>query len=162
MHSHTTWIRTGVWVAKQRSQRVKFENNRRSSMTPRRMELLDEVGFDWGTRRGDAAWTNRYNELVEFFRTNRHSNYPTRTGQNRRLGRFVTEQRRLHRLWQQGLLSGDDLQRFVERMPLLESIQFRWAMQGLEAGNEDASGQVQDESDTSSCVDDGGDDVGQV
>lgn len=148
-------------MAKQRSQRVKFEANRRSSMTSRRVELLDSVGFDWGTRRGDAAWTTRYNELDEFFRENGHSNYPTRTGPNRRLGRFVTEQRRLHRLWQQGLLTGEDLQRFVERMPQLERIKFRWSMQGLEAGNEDAARQVQDETDTSSGVDDGVDEEGQ-
>jgi Helicase associated domain len=149
-------------VAKQRSQRVKFEANRRSSMTSRRVDLLDSVGFDWGTRRGDAAWTNRYNELAEFFRREGHSNYPTRTGPNRRLGRFVTEQRRLHRLWQQGLLSGEDLQRFIERMPLLERIKFRWAMQGPEAGNEDASGRVQDETDTSSDLDDDDEGDGQV
>lgn len=124
-------------------------------MTLRRIELLDSVGFDWGTRRGDAAWTNRYNELVDFFEANGHSNYPTRTGLNRRLGRFVTEQRRLHRLWVQGLLSGEDLQRFTERMPLLERIRFRWAMQGPEAGSDDVPGQPQDETESSSGVDGG-------
>jgi hypothetical protein len=120
-------------------------------MTPLRIELLDSIGFDWGGRRGEAAWTLRYDELCEYYEATGRSNFPTRSAENRALGRWVTEQRRLYRQMQGGTLVGDDLELFRQRIPLLERIRFVWAMQGREGEDDDegpAQGQDADDNDT--------------
>lgn len=50
----------GIWVNKQRSKR--------SSLCQDKVQALDSIGFDWGTRRGDQVWKNKFNELVEYKR----------------------------------------------------------------------------------------------
>jgi hypothetical protein len=50
----------GIWVNKQRSKR--------SSLSQQKVQALDSIGFDWGTRRGDQVWRSKFNELVEYKR----------------------------------------------------------------------------------------------
>jgi hypothetical protein len=101
-------------------------------MTLRRIDLLDSIGFDWGARRGKPVWEARYAELRRFYEGHGHSNFRTRDPVNSKLGRWITEQRRLHRQMQDGTLQGEELELFRQRVPRLESIQFRWSMQGQE------------------------------
>jgi hypothetical protein len=108
-------------------------------MAPRRIELLDSIGFDWGARRGQAAWDLRYNELRLYFERNGHSDFRTRDPDNPALGRWVTEQRSLHRQLQDKTLQGEELELFRQRIPLLERIQFRWSMQGPEGEDDEGS-----------------------
>lgn len=41
----------GVWVGNQRTQYRMYRENKRSSMNPRRIELLESVGFEWSLRK---------------------------------------------------------------------------------------------------------------
>ena len=46
-----------------------------SFLTPSRIQRLELIGFEWNFRQ--AAWESKYNELVEFWKTNGHSNVPS-------------------------------------------------------------------------------------
>lgn len=134
------------WVAKQRRERTK------GRLSFRRISLLDSLGFDWGIRRGEAAWEARYAELQTFFSLHGHSNVLTRSGDNRALGRWVTEQRRQYRRLEAGQLEVDEAALMHERIPRLEALQFRWALQGVAGagaraggGDTEGAGDAQDE-----------------
>ena len=129
------------WVAKQRRLRT------RGLLADHRIELLDGVGFYWGVRRREAAWEARYAELQEFFSFNGHSDYRTRSGGNRPLGRWVTEQRRNYRLLQDGTLEGEEAILMRRRILRLEAVQFRWAMQRGNDDNDDEGAEEGEEAD---------------
>lgn len=48
----------GIWVNKQRCNR--------SSLSNEKLDALDAVGFDWGKKKGDAAWHGKFEELVVY------------------------------------------------------------------------------------------------
>ena len=58
------------WVKRQRHQRKLKTQNRHSNLTDEREELLDGIGFCWDSR--DAAWDERYADLVRYYKTHGH------------------------------------------------------------------------------------------
>lgn len=48
----------GIWVNKQRCTR--------STLSKYKLEALEAVGFDWGTKKGEHAWQSKYNELIKY------------------------------------------------------------------------------------------------
>jgi len=56
---------------------------RKSSMTPERVAALEGLGFSWevrpGLERPRATWQQRYDELLEFHKENRHFLVPVET-----------------------------------------------------------------------------------
>jgi len=42
------------------------DENRKSSMTRRKIQCLESIGFNWAKRKGDAAWRQKYHELREY------------------------------------------------------------------------------------------------
>ena len=103
-HGHTNVPQSdkplGTWVNSQRNEHTKYlrliehdSKNEKSklpktSMTSRRKELLDDVGFVW-----DAVgntWMTRYKELCEFRREHGHCVVPRSSG---RLGAWVEKMR---------------------------------------------------------------------
>lgn len=43
-----------------------LDEGEKHSLTQTKLQKLAEVGFDWGKRKGDYAWEERYRELVQF------------------------------------------------------------------------------------------------
>ena len=48
----------GIWVNKQRCTR--------STLSKEKLEALEAVGFDWGTKKGEHAWQSKFNELLKY------------------------------------------------------------------------------------------------
>jgi hypothetical protein len=42
-----------------------FENSK-SSMTEQKLQALHELEFDWGKRKGDTAWEQKFNEVAGY------------------------------------------------------------------------------------------------
>ena len=64
-------------------------------LTPERVDVLEEIGFDWGTRYGEVVWEQHFGKLVGFKHTHGHCRVPTKDPQHKTLGRWVSEQRNL-------------------------------------------------------------------
>ena len=48
----------GIWVNKQRCTR--------STLSRYKLEALEAVGFDWGTKKGEHAWQSKYDDLIKY------------------------------------------------------------------------------------------------
>ena len=56
----------GVWVNKQRMEMKAKLEGRRTNMTDRRIDLLTTIGFEWAKPKGQAAWNEKYKELIKY------------------------------------------------------------------------------------------------
>lgn len=56
----------GIWVNKQRMEMKAFADQGRTSMTQRRMQLLEKIDFEWAKPKGVAAWDQKFRELQEY------------------------------------------------------------------------------------------------
>ena len=112
-------------VNKMREENKKFSAGKGSSLNKLRIAKLNEIGFNWGQPKGDVRWNEHYHDLVKFYELNGHSNVPTRNNRdNRKLGRFVSTQRReykKHRAGQKSLLTPCQIRK-------LNAVKFRWTM----------------------------------
>jgi len=116
----------GIWVNKQRMEKKSFdEGNERSSMTQRKIDSLNAIGFVWAKRKGDASWNEKYRELQEYKERFGNCEVPTKYPANPALGRWVSTQRSNYK---DALATGDRRRMSLEKQQLLESIGFRWKM----------------------------------
>jgi len=53
----------GIWVNKQRMEYKGYAQQARTSMTRRRVDLLEKIGFEWAKPKGQAAWDEKFQEL---------------------------------------------------------------------------------------------------
>jgi hypothetical protein len=128
----------GTWCNKQRNEYKLYREGGgkdKTSMTRRRIEALEAVGFQWASPKGDPNWMGHYREL-EFILKTRGSirGIPLRldkknctktsgddsssstelfglsVSQIKALGRWITEQRKQKVLWDQrhGCFNGGD------------------------------------------------------
>jgi hypothetical protein len=89
------------WVKRQRYQyRIRNEEGKHSSMTPERVEALQELGFTWDSH--SVAWLERWQELAEFKQRNGHPNVPKTYPENSKLAVWVKCQRRQYKLYAVG------------------------------------------------------------
>ena len=102
----TVWL-TGVWSAR-------FEY-RTGKMNPRKIELLENLGFHWDLHR--AKWFHMLEELKQFKARQGHCNVPQRVPEVARLSVWVSTQR-LN--FKKGRMS-------KERFLILENLGFDWA-----------------------------------
>jgi hypothetical protein len=98
----------GNWVSQQR------QNYNRGSLHPTRVKLLEEAGFSWSG--GTQTWQKRYSALLQFKSRTGNCNVPTRYEDDRGLGVWVANQRRLRNA---GRLN-------AAKQRLLEEIGFTW------------------------------------
>jgi hypothetical protein len=56
----------GTWVNKQRMEYKNYLEGDKHSLTETKLEKMEDVGFDWGKRKGDHSWEERYQQLAEY------------------------------------------------------------------------------------------------
>ena len=113
-------------VNKMREQYKKYIKGQRSSLNERKVKELDDIGFVWGKQKGDVLWDTRYQELVDFFHKNGHSNVPTRRADRSTsaLGRWVSTQREQYRKYE-----GNEPSLMTQtRIERLNKVNFSWKM----------------------------------
>ncbi|KAI2509146.1 hypothetical protein MHU86_5265 [Fragilaria crotonensis] len=91
--------RLASWVAEQRKQYKLLHDNKNSSITPRRIELLDKIGFAWNAQ--EAAWERHITDLKAFRAENGDCLVPLNHPKYPKLGLWVKEQRRHYTLMKQ-------------------------------------------------------------
>jgi Helicase associated domain len=68
-----------AWVNKVRmEQRKLVDQPKDSSLTPDKLQALEEVGFVWAKVKGRAGWDLKYKELVAYHAAHGHCNVPTK------------------------------------------------------------------------------------
>jgi len=118
----------GNWVNKQRQHYRKFkENESSSSLTQEKIDALDSLGFIWDaskikrtkTSSAEKAWSNRYDELVQYFKENGpNSVVPSKSS----LGWWIIAQRNEYNAYR----NGEKSTLTKERIDALNSIGFQW------------------------------------
>ncbi|KAI2509156.1 hypothetical protein MHU86_5275 [Fragilaria crotonensis] len=91
--------RLASWVAEQRKQYKLLHDNKNSSITPRRIELLNKIGFAWNAQ--EAAWERHITDLKAFRAENGDCLVPLNHPKFPKLGLWVKEQRRHYTLMKQ-------------------------------------------------------------
>ena len=115
-----------VWVSNQRQFCKKVREGKPSQITRQRIELLDQVGFDWCLDRNpEEKWRQRYEELKKYKKQYGHCNVPQRKSEHKQLSIWVNRQRYFYKKLQQGDLSTSGFsQKHIEA---LEKIGFEWS-----------------------------------
>jgi len=106
------------WVGKQRS------NQRQSKLSEKKLKRLDKIGFEWGQKEANSRnpsskpqpCEDMFAVLKEYKEEYGDCNVPTLWAKNKKLGRWVSQQRKLYR---NKMLSDD-------RIKCLENIGFAW------------------------------------
>jgi hypothetical protein len=112
------------WVKRQRYQYKLKNEGKQSTMTDERVIALENNGFIWDSHR--AAWQERWNELCDYKKDNRHCNVPSNFPSNPQLATWVKCQRRQYKLYWDGKTSNMTLGRITE----LEKLDFEWELRG--------------------------------
>jgi len=96
----------GIWVNKMRMERKKWDTgSERTSLTERKIELLESIDFIWAqNHKGEIGWERRFQEIRKFKRKHGHCNVPTKSAENRALGRWVSTQRTMYKNYMKGFV----------------------------------------------------------
>ena len=125
----------GNFVNKQRQLHRKYLEGQTSSLTPERIQVLEQLGFQWSVdaraatrEKNDRVWMERYGELREYRRLHGTCRVPS-DHPNTKLVSWVKAQRREYRrLLKIGGGEGDDVTTTSsltpERIRLLDAIGF--------------------------------------
>jgi hypothetical protein len=125
-----------------------FDEGNKSSMTNEKISALNSIGFQWAKRKGQAAWDEKFQELVQYKAEHGDCMYPftydddllfffshllcidiigqvpTKYPANPALGRWVSTQRSHYKDY----LAGDRSKMTDERFQRLDGIGFIWRM----------------------------------
>jgi glutaredoxin len=113
------------WVNNQRNQYNLFQDGKKSNMTTKRIESLNELDFKWWILSGcwDTLWDTRRKELAAYKQQNNGStNVPQHYLPNQPLANWVQTQRNLTKLFQDGKTSAMT----SERIESLNELDFKW------------------------------------
>jgi hypothetical protein len=105
------------WVENQRYRHSLQEEGKPSSMTPSRIQELENLGFEWDL--SGAAWEGRLSELADYRKIHGHCNVPSFYSKNTKLAYWVRKQREQHKLHLEGQTSPITL---LPRIQALESL----------------------------------------
>ena len=89
------------WIQQQKRHARQYKDGERSFMTPERLSVLEHVKFPFALR-GDEYWKANYEKLRQYHGTTGHCRVPHAFAPDPKLGEFVTDQRRQHRLRVEG------------------------------------------------------------
>jgi hypothetical protein len=143
-----------------RMERKKWDKgSERTSLTERKIELLESIDFIWAqNHKGEIGWERRFQEIRKFKRKHGHCNVPTKSAENRALGRWVSTQRTMYKNYMKGFV-GKSLTREEQerRIFLLLKEGFLFSMipngQNGEDNEDGASGDVTTENSTELLTD---------
>jgi hypothetical protein len=110
----------GTWVHNQRTQYRLFKANENSSMTPERIESLNELDFKWRL----TSWDDLLQELATYKQVNGHTNVPQKCPSNKPLGTWVGNQRTQYRLFK----ANENSAMTPERIESLNELDFEWRL----------------------------------
>jgi hypothetical protein len=87
-------------------ERKKWDKgSERTSLTERKIELLESIDFIWAqNHKGEIGWERRFQEIRKFKRKHGHCNVPTKSAENRALGRWVSTQRTMYKNYMKGFV----------------------------------------------------------
>ena len=121
MISHLTRL-SSARVNKMRMQKRLYDEGRTSSLNEKKIEALEDIGFDWGKRKGDILWEQKFQQLLSYKNAFGDCHVPIKWPQDRTLGRWVSTQRKEYKNMKENkrtLMSEDRLRR-------LQEIGFAW------------------------------------
>jgi len=115
----------GRWVKNQRDKYRLYQEGRQSSMTPERIKLLEDIGFQWSVKGlSNRSWFDNFNQLRAYKQAFGHCRVPGKYDTDPELGRWVKNQRDKYRLYREGRQSSMTPQRIEH----LEQIEFEWSL----------------------------------
>ena len=90
--------RLALWANNQRKQHAAFVEGKKTTMTIRRRDMLNDIGFDWKLRMPGSTveWENMKVELIQFKETYGHCFVPPAYPRNKKLGQWILLQRQLY------------------------------------------------------------------
>lgn len=119
-HTYPANPQLARWVKRQRRQfKLRRGENRQSTMTAERLELLASVGFIWDSH--DANWREKLESLAVYSRAHGQCNVPS-SYRDKKLATWVKCQRRQYKLYWDGKPSAMSPERILE----LEKVGFEW------------------------------------
>jgi hypothetical protein len=107
------------WVKRQRRQYKLRTDDRPSTMTTERLDMLSSVGFVWDSH--DVNWREKLEALQKFRKDHGHCNVPSNYV-DKKLATWVKCQRRQYKLYWDGKPSAMSPERILE----LEKVGFEW------------------------------------
>jgi hypothetical protein len=119
----------GTWIYVQQTQYCLLKEGKDSRLTMDEYEKLESIGFEFKYRATGMcpSWNQRFQELVDFKKTNGHTNVNTQSGGP--LGRWVAKQRTDYRLLKEGKPSSLTTSlTTMDRREKLESIGFTFSL----------------------------------
>lgn len=116
------------WVKRQRRQYKLRKDNRQSTMTTERLDMLASVGFIWDSH--DVNWREKLDTLISFRKENGHCNVPSNYT-DKKLATWVKCQRRQYKLYWDGKPSAMSPERILE----LEKVGFEWEIRSTVSRN---------------------------
>jgi hypothetical protein len=121
----------GNWVKAQRQHyKLFFREGKNSQMTTERIESLNELDFEWSSRKDNSTlWEQRLQELATYKQVNGHTNVLFRCTSNKPLGNWVGKQRSQYKLFREGKKS----QMTEERIESLNELDFEWSSRKAKA-----------------------------
>jgi len=114
------------WVMHIRASKVDKDKKRTSgrALSDRREESLNSIGFVWSVY--DAAWEEKFNELVEYKSKHGHTNVPDRAG---KLGCWVSSQR-TYLGKKRKMTKNSNIEKMNRRIDKLDKLGFVWKIKG--------------------------------
>jgi hypothetical protein len=109
------------------------KDNRQSTMTTERLDLLSSVGFIWDSH--DVNWREKLDTLMVYRNEHGHCNVPSNY-RDKKLATWVKCQRRQYKLYWDGKPSAMSPERILE----LEKVGFEWEIRSTIARNNSNNG----------------------
>mmetsp|Transcript_18216 Transcript_18216/g.26076 ORF Transcript_18216/g.26076 Transcript_18216/m.26076 type:complete len:182 (+) Transcript_18216:161-706(+) len=100
-----------------------LNGRKRSSLTKERIFLLNKIGFEWSAGRY-TKWFDMFDELKKYKEIHGHCTVPTKCSSNKRLAKWVSNQRHLY----SEMKEGRSTIMTAERVDMLNSLGFTWSV----------------------------------
>jgi len=91
-----------AWIRTQKQQYKMLQEGKPSHMSQLRIDLLNEIGFEWAGEKRDKFWHDRYHELVAFRAKHGTSRVPEKYDAAPQLHTWVSLQRRQLKIYKEG------------------------------------------------------------
>lgn len=100
-----------------RMEKKRYDKGEQTSLDEKKIAMLDNLEFNWGSKKGDEKWEEHFQSLVEAKQRTGTCNVPTKCASNPALGRFVSTQRCEYKKFMSGkrsLLDEKKIQRLTD------------------------------------------------